>query len=313
VPYTDIVKKIKTSWGKRQEQKLLKEYYRRQSTCVSSASCLFQNTVLFTFLSLVIVWKSSTMRVALWGVLIIAIVIIIFRYFEQKKENKQLKKNCYKKIAEKEFWKRVEKVQDDKILMLLGKEIEKKKLATHIKTNEGMLEGILNYKKLAVIYLEVTGEDMVATKDLMSVIRRCIQEGIQQVRVFTNGEFGDNAMNLKQRYDIDLRLYNSDKLIYLLKNTFLFPSLSEVEDIINHKKAKRQKRLNLIKREILERKHFGSYIMYSVILLLMSWYRIGVVYLNILAGISLLSLAFALIIKELKIQESETYFEKEGL
>lgn len=309
-------KKIKKWWKNWQNERLLREYYRNQSHTGSRVSWLLQDLFIFFVLSLIIIWEASTVWTALWRVTALGVLLVLWRKAKQKKEYACLKKSCYQKTAEREFMKRLGKTSPQIIIKLLGEQITRNFPVGSLYLNKKILEGVYNGKKLAVAYLEVNGGEEVSTQELFVVIKRCFHEGIFQLRVFTNGEFNENTVDLQQYYELDLRLYNKEKLMYLLKSTPLFPSISEIKTIIDQDKAKKRKKLQILKKGMLEKNKLTRYLTYSVLLLFMAWYRIGIVYLNIIAGLVLLGFAVVTIIKTisitLKSPENESYFKREG-
>jgi hypothetical protein len=306
--------KINKWWKKWQDERLSIEYYKSISQKTSYTAGLLKNVLTLLILSFIILGKSKTYKMALWGIAFVVILLVVLHYFRTKKENLRLKKYCYKIVAEKEYSKRLENATPDFIIRLLGNEIRNRFQVSDFKIVNGILEGIIHNRKLAVVYVEVTGdEEHVPTRELMTVIRRCISSGIEELRIFTNGKYGPSSANLKQRYNLNLRLYNAEKLMDILKNTPIFPTLAEVKKLIDQEKFQRRKKLSLIKKEILEKKNFFSYIGYSIVLLLMSWYGIGIKYLNFMAGLILLGFAMAIVWKVIKANEGESdTFEKEG-
>lgn len=309
-------KKIKKRWNNWQNERLLRDYFRNYSQTGSLVSRLLQDFFIFFLLSLMIIWHAPTLWIALYGVIALGVLLVWRRSAKRKKEDARLKKSCYQKIAEKEFSKRLEKTSPEIISRLLGEEITRNFPVENLHMNKGLLEGIYHGKKLAVAYLEVNGGEDVSTRELFMVVRRCFHEGITQLRVFTNGDYGVSAANLQQRYDLDLRLYNKEKLMYLLKSTLLFPSLSEIKTIIDRDKVRKYKRLLTLKKGMLDKSKFTRYVAYSLLLLFMAWYRIGIVYLNIIAGLVLLGFALTITIKKiiaaLDSQENEPFFKREG-
>lgn len=272
--------------------------------------------MIFTFL---IFWQTPTFRLAMWGVLVLTIVMLLWRYFWQKRKKQQLKKAYFQKMVLQEYQKRLERSSHEIILRILQKEIEKK-FMINLQIKHDILEGAWNGQKLAVVYLEANKDEVISERDLLAVLRRCYQEGMSLVRILTNGEFTVDSNNLARRFNCNLRLYNGEKLMYLLKNTLLFPSLTEIKTIIKRGKEQRERRSSLIKKEFLKKNRCLGYLVYSLLLLFMAWNRIGFVYLNLIASLTLGGFALTIIIKyfltegEENEQEGnqELYFLKKG-
>lgn len=276
-------------------------------------------TNLWTIFTFLIFWQTPTFRLAMWGVLVLTIVMLLWRYFWQKRKKQQLKKAYFQKMVLQEYQKRLERSSHEIILRILQKEIEKK-FMINLQIKHDILEGAWNGQKLAVVYLEANKDEVISERDLLAVLRRCYQEGMSLVRILTNGEFTADSNNLAQRFNCNLRLYNGERLMYLLKNTLLFPSLTEIKTIIKRGKEQRERRSSLIKKEFLKKNRCLGYLVYSLLLLFMAWNRIGFVYLNLIASLTLGGFALTIIIKyfltegEENEQEGnqELYFLKKG-
>lgn len=277
-------------------------------------------TNLWMILAFLIFWQAPTFRLAMWGVLVLTVVMLLWRYFWQKRKKQQLKKAYFQKMVLQEYQKRLERSSHEIILRILQKEIKEKFTINNLQIKHDILEGTWNGQKLAVVYLEANKDEVISERDLLAVLRRCYQEGMSLVRILTNGEFTVDSNNLARRFNCNLRLYNGEKLMYLLKNTLLFPSLTEIKTIIKRGKEQRERRSSLIKKEFLKKNRCLGYLVYSLLLLFMAWNRIGFVYLNLIASLTLGGFALTIIIKyfltegEENEQEGnqELYFLKKG-
>ncbi|MDD4665214.1 MAG: hypothetical protein PHC81_01455 [Clostridia bacterium] len=312
-----IGEKIKYRWSKWQNKRLLKGYYRSQNLIELRAPRFLQNVFVFFVILLLLFWYAPTLNIAFWGIIVFFVVMVWGRISKEQRESRQLKKACFQKIAVREYQKRLERTPHEVLMKILQEEISEKFEVRGLKINNGFLEGRLFGEKLVVAYLDVNREEVIAMREVQSVVKKCFQRGISQVRIFTNGDSPPAVSNLGQCYELNLRLYNAEKLQYLLKNTLLFPSVSEITEIINCEKLKRQKKMSVIKGEILKKKKVSGYLLYSLLLFLMAWLRLGVVYLNIAASLILLGFALMIIIKNFQLREKEVtsaaYFQKEGL
>jgi hypothetical protein len=195
-----------------------------------------------------------SLNIAIWGIVILLGLMIFRRYSKQKEKYLQIKKVCFQKAAVREYKKRLEKISPDILLGILNEEISKKFRISPLQLNNGMLEGRLLGEKIVVAYLDVHGEDIVSKREVLSIIRESMRRGISQIRIFTNGDYNADVTDLGKRYELNLRLYNGDKLQYFLKNTYLFPSVSQIKEIINFEMFKRQKKLAILKKEIIKKK-----------------------------------------------------------
>lgn len=298
------------------DKRILKDYYRSQNLIEPLVPRFIVDTVVFLILLLLFLWYIPSFDIAIWGIVILFGLMIFRRYSKHKKKYLQIKKACFQKIALREYKKRLEKTTPDIVLNILKGEISKKFQVSHLKTNNGMLEGRLLGEKIMIAYLDVHGEDIVTKREVLSVIRESMRRGISQIRIITNGDFNADVTDLGKRYELNLRLYNGDKLQYLLKNTYLFPSVSQIKEIIHSEMFKRQKKLAILKKEIMKKRKYTDYLFYGLLLLLLAKLGLGAVYLNLIAALILGGLALINIFENIqageKIIDPEIYFQKEG-
>lgn len=312
---------LKAKWAKWQNARLLRDYYRTQlgETDLPKHNHFLKDLLIVLACGIGLFWFFPSFLLMMGGLGVLTAGMFYRRYLRCQKEDLRLKKACFAKISFREYEKRLEKASHETILQILQEEIGKQFMLGRLVIKQGILEGEWHKKKLAIVYLEVQN-GLVAGRDVLGVIRRCYHEGMTIVRIFTNGEYEEGASHWNQLFNVDLRLYNGKMLAYFLKNTLLFPSVSEVTGIIEREKSCRQRKLGLIKKELLQKTRFSGYLMYSMILLMMAWYNIGIVSLNVLAGLILLGFALFVIIKNAFFQGEEDeqesdyalYFAKKG-
>ncbi|MGI6587498.1 MAG: hypothetical protein ACOX2N_01675 [Peptococcia bacterium] len=301
-----IKQKIKRKWQKAQNNRLLMDYYRRQNLVEARAPRFFRDIFIYFTISLLFFWFAPTLKIVLGGMIVVFVVMIFWRYSRQQRESLWLKKACFQKVANREYLRRLEKISPEVLLKILQEEICKKFKVKSLEIRDGFLEGSLWGKKLAVVYLDVHGEEFVTTRKALSVARQCLQQGISQLLIFTNGEF-DSALRDEEYFvsllpfAVNIRLYNGEKLQQLLKHTLLFPSVSEIKEIIDCEKLQRQKKLFIIKKEVLKKKRITGYLLYSCVLFFMAWLRLGAVYLNVFVGLILLGFALIATLKSFQI------------
>lgn len=300
-----IGRTIGKRWGEWKNKRRLRDYYQSQNLVEPRFPRFLRDVFAFLVLFLLFFWYAPTLNIAFWGFIVTLAVIVFWRLSRQQRKYLQLKKSCFQKVAVREYQKRLEKTSHEVLLEILREEIKKKFAVSSLEISNGFLEGRLLGEKLVIAYLDVDREDTASTREVLAVVRKCFQRGISQVRIFTNGDFAPASFNPGQCYQISLRLYNGDDLQYLLKNTLLFPSVSEIKEIINYEKLKRQKKMSSLKKEILKKQKVTGYLLYSLLLFLMAWFRLGIVYLNIVAGIVMLGFALLTLIKNSQVREKE--------
>lgn len=297
-------------------KRLQMDYFRSQNLIKQNSPRFLRDAFIIFMLFFILLWLLPSPSLAILVFAISFALLIFRRYIKRKREYTRLKKACFQRVAVREYQKRLEKLAPDVLLSLLQDELSRKFEINDLKVNNGLLEGRFLGEKIAVAYLHAHGEEIVTKREVLAVLRKCLQHGFTQVRIFSNGDFVNNLWDLTHYHELNLRLYNGDKLQYLLKNTFLFPSVSQIREIISLEMSKRRQKLSLIKMEITKKKKYTGYLFYSVLLFLMAWLNLGVVYLNLIAGLILLGLALTNFLQSLRVRETELepeiYFQREG-
>lgn len=317
-----IGKSLKAKWQKWQNERLRRDYYRVQSgeTGLPPGRYFVKDMLVVFVASLFIFWFFSSLFLAAGSLVMLTAGRFYWRYIQQKKEDRRLKKACFEKITLREYEKRLAKTSPETILQILQQEIGRQFPVEKLSIKQGILEGEWKKKKLAIVYLEAH-DGLVAGRDVLQAVRKCYQAENTIVRIFSNGDFEDGVNHWSQLFNVDLRLYNKNRLAYFLRNTLLFPSVTEVKEIIEHEKSCRQRKLSLVKKELLRQNRFSGYLLYGLFLLFLAWNKIGIVVLNLFAGLVLLGIALFVVMKNIFYQGREDeqeidnalYFAQKGL
>jgi hypothetical protein len=315
-----IGKSISARWQKWQDQRLLRAYFRGlMREKVSPQPALFRDGLLVLLFSLLAFRFSPSFPPALVLIGLLTAGLLSWRILLRRKEDARLKKACFEQVAFREYEKRLAKTVPEVVLRILQDALERQFPIRRWRWVEGMLEGEWKGRRLAVVYLEAHGGN-VAGREVLAALKKCFHQGAEIIRIFSNGEFEEDSCRWQQLFNVDLRLYDGKRLAYFLKHSFLFPSVTEIKEIINQEKGRRQKRSSIIKKELMKKTRFSGYIAYSGLLLGMAWYRIGPVLLNLLAGLVLLGFALYVVIQNARAGEREgeeaanpeLYFQKNG-
>jgi hypothetical protein len=317
-----IGKSLQAKWQNWQNERLRRDYYRAQSgeSSMPRGRYFLKDMLVVFVASLFIFWFFSSLILAAGSLVMLTAGRFYWRYYQQKKEDRRLKKACFAKVTFREYEKRLAKTSPETILQVLQQEIGRQFPVEKLRVKQGILEGEWKRKKLAIVYLEAHG-GLVAGREVLQAVRKCYQAENTIVRIFSNGDFEEGANRWSQLFNIDLRLYNKNRLSYFLRDTLLFPSVTEVKEIIEHEKNRRQRKLSLVKKELLRQNRFSGYLLYGVFLLFLAWNKIGIVALNLFAGLVLLGIALFVVMKNFFLQgkedeqeiDNELYFAKKGL
>lgn len=302
-----VIKRINKIYRKWKKNRLTKEFYLTQNSKPTGES-FFQYLIIFLGLSIFAFWKAATYQELLVNIGIVLLLFLCFRWIYNKIEYKSLVKICLKNISDREFKKRLSTAANHDVLQAVKQTIENNFLVKDVKIQNGYLEGIYGEDKVAVLYYYVEDDDIVEVRDILALMKEYSQMGIQQLRIFTNGDFNSRVLNITERYGIKVRLYNEEKLRKYLMTSAFYPSLKEANSIIDCEIEKRQKRLSVIKKQAFQGNKFISYFSYSLLLLMMARFKIGFVYWNIIFGILLLGLAFISLGEKIKDKEEKIIF-----
>ncbi len=299
------IKKVYSSWIKK---KMLKDYYLNQSSRPPGAKILHYFLV-FCCLSLLAIWRAASYKAAMINMLLVFILMIAIVFIANRRRSKQLEDECRGKLSSREYNARLEQCSQHDILKMLMEKIEVSYPVLNMRiTENNVLEGENKGKKIAVYYLYPGENGFMETKDIVGILRECGQNSINVVRIFTHGQYSNKAFSLAERYGIDLKLYDGDRLRAFLKDSILVPAQEEIDTIIKQEIQKRKKRREIIRKQMLQRKKTGNYLLYSAILFSMAWFKIGAFYWNIVFALLLFGLAVSSFVLKKSSAEEEALF-----
>lgn len=286
----NFVKQTKKNWAAWRARRMLNNYY-FQDRGIPPGARFFRFLLLYLFLSLLILWKTSSFSQAAGGMALLFIIMLVVARYRYKKELELLKAKCHQGLVEREFTKRLDKKDEQQILELLGHQLAHIYPLMNMELVGDRLEGSYQGERIAVLYQHLGEGEIMETREVMYSVREMRQLGFKRIRVFTNGDFSVKSDLLGERYDVDLKLYNGVKLMQLLKETSLYPTEAEIEIMVRREMEKRNRKLYLIKRQMLQKSKTWNYLIYSLFLYVLTWYEIGYVYWNLFFAILMLGLS----------------------
>jgi len=299
------IKKIVAEWKAR---KLIRDYCMGESGKKPGPKYL-NYLLAFLVFGVFAFWMASGYGEMFRNLLLVTAALFVTAYIFNKKEYTRVVEECRNKLAEREFNKRLDKTTGEDVLRILRDKITDAYPAVRdLELKEDMLTGLYENEALAVIYRYVDDEETVGTRDVLYLLHECRRQGIKEVRIFTNGEFGKKAGLLGERYNINLRLYNGFTLKRFIKGSDIYPSNSEIETLLKRESEKRERKIALIKKEILQRNKFKNYLIYSIVLFMLARFGIGNFYWNVSFGLLLLIMGVSSLLLYREKKEEEIVF-----
>lgn len=302
----NLFKACKKIWKKWCYNRMLRDYYWSQSQKPRGES-IFLYLIGFFVTLLFVFHHSTTFREALLSLAFLFILLFLTVNAVNRRKFEEIKGQCQQSLIEKEFAKRLENTPVEEVLHCLREEIIKKYPVQDLAAGEGYLTGSYQGEKLAVFYQHLNEGELLETKDVVRILRYCQQKNIDQVRIFTNRDFSPKVKVLKERYP-SLKVYNGDKLRVILKDNYLHPTTEQITAIIEKEISQRKKKLSILRNQALKSEKFFTYLVYSLALLCLAWFKVGVYYLNLIFGVLLLALAILSIIKSTSPEEEKIVF-----
>ncbi len=302
-----MTKKIIKIYSKWKKKRLTRAFFLQQNKKPTGEN-FFLYILVFLGLNIYAFWNAVTYGDLVVNISIASVIFLSFIWIYNKREYKSLVKVCRKNISEAEFKKRLETASHNDVLQALKQTIEINFPVKNLKLTNDYLEGTYGRDKIIIYYYFVEDGDVLEVRDVLALMKKYSNLDIQQLRIFTNGDFNSRVLNIKERYGIKVNLYEGEKLKNYLATSSFYPSLKEVNNIIENEIEKRQKHLSIIKKQAFRGNKFISYFSYSLLLLIMARYKIGFVYWNIIFGLLLLSLSFISLWYKLRTKEEKIIF-----
>lgn len=303
-----ISKKLKKYWRDWLSARMINSFYRHES--MEPAGERWTLIILLAGAAAVYAFlKAANFREALGYTFLILLILILYIIMARKTELQGLQARCMERLGDKEFTKRLDKALPGEVLGVIGQVLAQRFGVEELKAEKERLVGIYRGEKLAVYYSHQEDEEVLDTKNIMSLLRSCRKAGLKQVRIFTNTDFSPRAPYLGERYEVNLGLYNGLRLKTLLKETVFYPLPDEVGAMIKKESEKRQRKLSIIKQQAFTQDKTASYLIYGAMLLSMAWFGLGYVYLNLFFSCLLFLLAGISLKRKLRKKEEAIIFE----
>lgn len=289
-------KRLLRLWQDFKKKRMLKAFYARERTKPQGEKFFRYFLILLGAFYLVLQNASSLINAYFMATSVVFILTAAY-ILTERLELKHLREKCRKNMAREEFRKRLEQAEREEIMQTLAERLIVKYNVKDLSLADDRLLGSYRGKPLAVYYFGTEGEDAVETKELIAVIRKCRREGIDQVRAFTNNQFSFKAASLRERFELDLKLYEGSKLFELLKDTAFSPSAEDVDNLILKESENRKRKMAIIKDQALQGEKSGNYLLYGSLLFALAWFEIGSYYLNLVFGGIMYTLFFSTLLK----------------
>lgn len=273
-----------------------------------SGSKLFNYFIILLLLVVLSFWFAPTPGRVLVNLSLLMLFWAVGIYYFEKHERRGIIEACRGKITELEINKRINQLEHQQMLGIINEIIQTRYQVQQLREHDGVLFGHYGRDKLAVVYRHLENDEVLSTREMMQIMHQCRQAGLKQVRVFTNGEFSSKAKLPGEHYDLEVKLYNGARLKRFLKGSSLYPTVAELDQIIKRESEKRQRKITILKKELLRKTKYRNYLKYGLILLLMARFELGSFYLNIVFAFLLLSLGVLSIFMSKEAQEEEIIF-----
>lgn len=299
--------RMKRILEQRRNKRRLREYYISRTEKPPSSQ-VFMNTFVFIAAALIVLWLSSNYRQVLLLLAVVYSMLLYGMVIRRRHGFARLEKECRMTTEEQEYKKRLEQAEQNEVLAMLKEGLMKKFPFVCLEIKDEHLEGFSRGEKMAVFYFPMAEEETLETRCVLNLLKDFRGQGFKQIRIFCGGTFSERAGELGERYELNLGLYTGRQLAKVLRGTGLYPTESETENLIKRESIKRQRKLDLIKKQALQESKPGTYLIYSLVLFMLAWIKIGPVYWNLFFGLLLLVLAMVTLIQRLRKKKEELIF-----
>ncbi|PKM87112.1 MAG: hypothetical protein CVU87_10305 [Firmicutes bacterium HGW-Firmicutes-12] len=303
----NITKNIRNRYANWKLKRLIWSYCLSQTERAQGAKA-FNSVVIFVLMSLVALWQAGSFWQVGRNMLLVLVLWSVGLYLFNKKEYQDIVKACKKKLATIEFAKRIDAAEQEEVLKALEKHICSLFQIRFFEKQDDILLGVYGQDKLALVYRYEINDELVETRDIMQILHDCRQKEAKRVRIFTNSEFSNKAGLLGERFGLEVKLFNGTQLKRFLQDSSFYPSESELDTIIKRESEKRQKKISIIKTELLKKNKTRNYALYSLVLFFMAKYDLGNYYLNMFFAVLMLILAALTLIMHKEAKREEVIF-----
>jgi hypothetical protein len=289
------------------ERRLLRDFCLSQERRPRGAG-IFNHLLIFTATGFFVFHNTDTYRQAVCSMTLVFFILVVGICFLNKIKIRRLIAKYRQKLAEGEYNRRIDKADHHEVMEALKEEIGRMYSVNSMELQGDVLTGLYENEKTGVFFRYLVDGGLVETRDVMQILHYCRQHEIKKARIFTNGEFSHKASLLGERYGVDLKLYNGSKLKGLLRRSRFYPSEQEIDAILKRESANRQRKIAVIKKEMLDSNKYGQYLAYSAVLLVMDRFGLGISCLNLFFAVLLAILAVLSLINKQPRDEEKLVF-----
>lgn len=179
-----------------------------------------------------------------------------------------------------------------------------------------LLNSVYNREEIMILFNIYKNDFDVELKEVKEFIDILDYNNVKKGIIVTTSDFTNDSYNyvkkLKEQYG--LLLVNKEQLLKIIENNGFFPNNEEIDEIIESKISKREKKWDNYKKVALSKNKIKGYIILSIYLIIAAWYTPYTIYYMIMSSailaLALITFISNIINKSKSIEEEKIDFEK---
>jgi len=209
------------------------------------------------------------------------ILLTLIHMISIELRNKKLEKNRNRKrryIASQKVYKEImnktQKELQEYVLELLSK-MQFKDMNCELIQNKAMLiEAKYNNERINILFFAYKNDFDVEVKDIREMIQSLVKNEVRKGIVITTSDFTKDCYGFIEQLTgkYKLMLINKEIFLKLIEKNDMFPKDNEIDELIENKISKKERRLKVYRDIALSPNKIKSYIVLSIYLIIVSFY-----------------------------------------
>ena len=246
-------------------------YYRGSSLLAPVINLLVFQLVVLAAAYLWFVQRTKIPLLSLILSLIIITLLTLAVLLQERKSFKIKKAEKRRRIGRDYLKNKIKQLNQDEFKWQVAQLLLKIKGINDIQDQEYFLGTILHGRKTAVGIYHADYEDEVPPPTLAEFLNQAALEGYTQALFITSGTYTDKCRALAdKKSSMKIQLMDLEDMLDYMEQTGLFPDENTIDRLIDREISSGNKKLQLIKKHLLMPKRIRTYLVYSLLFLVLS-------------------------------------------
>lgn len=246
-------------------------YYRGSSLLAPIINLIFAELLLFVIGYLWFVQRTKIPLLSLILTLIIMALLTAAILLQQRKSFQKKKVEVRRKVGRDYLVDHMKQLDSEEFKWQVTRLLLKLEGISDIRDQQHFLETTLHGRKTAIGIYHTNFDEEVPHTRLTEFLNQAKLEGYLQALFITSGSFSDSCRAVAEKKSATrVQLLSLEDLLNRMELTGMFPDEKTIDALINKEINSREKKLEILKKEILMPKRIRAYLGYALLLFVLS-------------------------------------------